>query len=63
MSGASMEQGQCVPDLRIADAGQPPGLFRREQRNVASQRFDEQDFGQLGEHGLASGLGHIGIVY
>ena len=30
--------------LRVTDAGQPPGLFRRKQRNITSQSFNEQHF-------------------
>ena len=58
-----MQQGQGFSDFRVADAGQPPGLFLRKQRDIASQRFDEQDFGQLGEHGLTTGPGSIRIIH
>src|SRR5262249_58705113 len=54
MGRLAMQEGQGFPDFRVADASEPPGLFRRELRDVASQRFDEQDFGQLGEHRLTT---------
>src|SRR2546422_6165077 len=63
MGGLAMQQGQGFPDFRVADAGQPPRLFPREERDVASQSFDEQDFGQLGEHGLTTGPGSIRIIH
>jgi hypothetical protein len=38
-------------------------LFLWEQRDVASQSFDEQYFGQLGEHGLITGPGRIRLTH
>src|SRR4029077_1397000 len=63
MGRLAMQKGQGFPDFRVADAGQPPGLFQWEQRDVASQSFDEQDFGQLGEHGLPTGPGSIRMIH
>ena len=63
MRWLAMQQGQGFPDFRVTDAGQPPGLFRRKQRDIASQRFDEQHFRQFREHGLTTGPGCIRITH
>jgi hypothetical protein len=62
MGGFAMQQGQGFPDVLVADAGQPPGLFLWKLRDVAPQSFDEQGFRQSGKHRFTTGPGRIRLT-
>ena len=57
-----MQQRERLPDFRIARAGQPAGLLGRQFRDVAPERFDEEQFGELRQHGLSAGARGIGLL-
>jgi len=56
-----MQQRKSHADFPIARAGQPARLLGRQLRDVTPQRFDEQYFRKLRQHGLSARVRGIGV--
>ena len=50
-----MQEVQRLTDVSIGQAGKPPGLFGAQCFDMASDRFDKEQFAQPGQHALAAG--------